>query len=115
MAKLTSGVAERSRKLSNRISSPFILSFKYRLENGYAFSDLNTQHLKEFQSFLNLASKMTFEQGERRYRRKPDTTDSFDGAQVIHYGISQSFRIHGIVENGQFMVLRLDPSHRFHR
>lgn len=114
MAKLTKQSKEHAKKLSNNLSSGFSVCFKYKLANGYSFSDMNTHHLKVWQAFLNTTAQMTFEQVERRYRRKSDITDLFDGEQIIHYGISETFRIHGIIEKGQFVVLRLDPSHKFH-
>ena len=115
MSKLTNQSTKRHEILSSRLSSPFSLCFKYKLENGYTFLDMDTKHVKTFQKFLNQASQMTFEQAERLYRRKSDTTDVFSGDQVIHYGISEVFRIHGVIQNGQFVVIRLDPMHKFHK
>lgn len=115
MSKLTKEVQEPSERLSNHLSSPFSLCFRYKLQNGYTFSDLNVHQLREFQAFLNRSSQMTFEQVERRYRRASDTSDTFNGDQVIHYGIGQVFRIHGIIEEAQFVVLRLDPTRKYHK
>lgn len=115
MAKLTKAIPKQSERLSNRLSTPFSLCFRYKLQNGYTFSDLNIHQLREFQAFLNLTSQMTFEQVERRYRRTSDTNDTFNGDQVIHYGVGQVFRIHGIIEDAQFVVLRLDPEHKYHK
>ena len=115
MPKLTKETQKLSERLSNRLSAPFSLCFRYKLQNGYTFSDLNIHELREFQAFLNLSSQMTFEQVERRYRRKSDTNDTFGGDQVIHYGIGEVFRIHGIIEEAQFVVLRLDPEHKYHK
>lgn len=114
MAKLTNKIQRHPTRLSNRLTSPFTLCFKYKLQNGYSFSDMDSSHLKELQKFLNCVVDMTFEQVERRYRRKSDKADTFSGEQVIHYGISDTFRLHGIIENGQFMVLRIDPRHKYH-
>ena len=101
--------------LTNHLSSPFSLCFRYKLENGYTFGEMNIHQVKDFQKFLDMTSQMTFEQVERRYKRKSDKDDTFYGEQIIHYGINKEFRIHGIIENGQFVVLRLDPSHDFHK
>ena len=38
-----------------------------------------------------------------------------NGQQVHHYEVSQKFRIHGILEEGRFKVIRLDPNHKVHR
>ena len=97
------------------ISLPFTLCFKYKLQNGYTFNDLNTAQIKDLQKFLDIVSQLTFQQVEQRYRRKSDPNDTFNGDQVIHYGITQVFRIHGTIENGQFVVLRLDPRHQVHK
>ncbi len=115
MPKLTKETKRPLERLSNRLSVPFSICFRYKLQNGYTFSDLDKQQLKEFQAFLNLASQMSFEQVERRYRRKSDTNDTFCGSQVIHYGIGEVFRILGIIEEAQFVVLRLDPTHKYHK
>lgn len=114
MGKLTKKDTKVSAPLTNKLSLPFTLCFKYRLENGYTFDDMNESQIKDFQKFLNLVSEMTFQQVEKRYRRKSDSSDIYNGDQVIHYGITEVFRIHGTIENGQFVVLRLDPRHRFH-
>lgn len=115
MGRLTKRGSEKPTILTNRLSSPFTLCFKYKLENGYTFDEMNAAQIKDFQKFLNLASQMTFQEVERRYRRKSDTCDTFSGDQVIHYGITEGFRIHGTIEQGQFVVLRLDPAHKFHK
>lgn len=77
MSKLTKETKKPSERLSNRLSSPVSLCFRYKLQNGYTFSDLNKHQLREFQAFLDLSSQMTFEQVEQRYRRKSDTNDTF--------------------------------------
>ncbi len=115
MPKLTKVTPKQPERLSNHLSAPFSLCFRYKLQNGYTFTDLNIHQLREFQAFLDLSSQMTFEQVERRYRRKSDTNDIFDDDQVIHYGIGQVFRIHGIIEEARFVVLRLDPTHKYHK
>lgn len=115
MPKLTKETKRPLERLSNRLSVPFSICFRYKLQNGYTFSDLDKHQLREFQAFLNLASQMSFEQVERRYRRKSDTNDTFCGSQVIHYRIGEVFRIHGIIEEAQFVVLRLDPTHKYHK
>ena len=114
MAKLTNPGRPKER-LTDKLNAPFSLCFKYRLANGYTFSELSVQQLREWQNFLDLAAQMTFQDVERRYRRNSDKKDEFQGEQVIHYGIGKVFRIHGVIENGQFVVLRMDPDHKFHR
>lgn len=115
MGKLTKGDLRKATKLTSHLSLPFTLCFKYKLQNGYALDDLNAAQIKDFQKFLDTVSQLTFQQVEKRYRRKSDTNDTFNGDQVIHYGITQVFRVHGTIENGQFVVLRLDPKHQVHK
>lgn len=100
--------------LTSHTSTPFIVSFKYRLEKDYGFDSLQIKHLRQFQDFLNRVSQMTFLEVDRIYRRKPDKSDIFQGKDVIHYNAGGSFRIHGVLEEGRFKVIRLDPEHRYH-
>lgn len=117
MGKLSKQAVKSSpRKLtaSERLEVPFVLSFKYPLESGYTFSEMEKDDLKKFQSFLNRVAQMTYNQADRLYRKKPDKTDRFNDQPVIHYEVAQAFRIHGVIENSRFKVIRLDPHHRFH-
>lgn len=115
MPKLTNKTQPGKRPpISNHLSSPFILCFKYQLHRGYTFDTLTHIHLKEFQRFLNQISAMTFQDVEKNYRRSSDSSDTFEGKQVIHYGFGKRFRIHGVIEEGQFVVLRIDPDHNYH-
>ncbi|MDR1299383.1 MAG: hypothetical protein LBJ84_03945 [Oscillospiraceae bacterium] len=70
--------------------------------------------LKRMQTFFDMASQMTVDQMDARYRRVADTQDIIDGQQVQHYGRDDSFRIHGIYMSGYFEVVRIDPSHKIH-
>ena len=104
----------KGRDLTDRTRVPFVVSFKYKLLNGYKFSDMQQKDLKAFQRFLDKVSDMTFNDVDRMYRRKSDNQDEYDGKDVIHYDCGGSFRIHGIVEDSRFKVLRIDPNHKFH-
>ncbi len=113
--KLTKNLPPKPpQRLTARNEVPFILCFQLPLEKGYTFQQLEKSHLKEFQMFLNKVSQMTVNQVDNQFRRKSDKTDQFQGDQVIHYAVSEAFRIHGVMQNGKFLVLRLDPNHRFH-
>ena len=57
---------------------------------------------------------MTVSDVDKQFKRKNDKKDSFEGQQVYHYEVSKKFRIHGIIEEGRFKVIRLDPNHRVH-
>lgn len=103
------------RSLTKRTEAPFIISFKYKLESDYGFKELQSRHLKQFQNFLDMVSGMTFQQVDKKFRRPSDKTDVYNEKDVIHYQVKDSFRIHGVIEEGRFKVIRLDPSHKFHR
>lgn len=105
---------EEKKLLSSKTDVPFILSFKYPLEKGYTFASLNTSDIKDFQRFLDKVSHMTADQVDKLFLRKSDKTDVYNDCQVIHYEVTQKFRIHGIIENARFKILRLDPNHRYH-
>jgi len=93
---------------------PFVLCFKYPLERGYTFTELSQQNKKEFQAFLDKVSKMTVQQVNELYARKPDKNDNYKGNQIYHYAVSDSFRIHVLIEEGRYKVIRLDPNHKVH-
>ena len=57
---------------------------------------------------------MTFDLVDKQYARKLDKNDEHNGFQVVHYAVSDSFRIHGIVQNERFYVIRLDHNHKEH-
>lgn len=101
--------------LTDRNSSQFIISFKYKLENNYNFKSLSKDDNRRFQHFLDKICGMTVNDVDKKYRRPPDKSDIFNGQQVQHYEIDKDFRIHGINEKGRFKVLRLDPHHSVHK
>lgn len=102
-------------RLTNRTDAPFILSFKYPLAKGYTFSDMSLDDVKAFQRFLDKVSQMTVQQVDKLFRRQTDCSDFYEENQVQHYEVSKKFRIHVILENGRYKVIRLDPNHKFHK
>ena len=70
---------------------------------------------KKLQSFLDKVSKMTVQQVDEAFSRKPDKNDIFQGHQVYHYAVTESFRIHVINEEGRYKIIRFDPNHKVHR
>lgn len=104
----------KGRKLTTKTEVPFILSFRYPLEKGYTFKELTSKNNKEFQAFLDKVSKLSVQQVDEQYARKPDKNDSYKDMQIYHYEVSQSFRIHVVNEEGQYRIIRLDPNHKFH-
>ena len=102
-------------RLTNRTDAPFILSFKYPLAKGYTFSDMSLDDVKAFQRFLDKISQMTVQQVDILFRRQTDCSDFYQGNQVQHYEVTKKFRIHVILENGRYKVIRLDPNHEFHK
>ncbi|WP_214855042.1 MAG6450 family protein [Exiguobacterium sp. s130] len=101
--------------LTNRTQAPFIISFKYKLANNYGFKELQLQHMKQFQNFLDLVSGMSFQEVDSKFRRPSDSDDTFNEKNVVHYKVKDGFRIHGVIEEGRFKVIRLDPNHKFHK
>lgn len=104
-----------AKKLTNSREVPFELCFKYPLENGFTFKELTKENIREFQVFLDKVSKMTVQQVDMAFSRKPDTNDTFQGMQVFHYEVTRSFRIHVVIESGYYKIIRLDPRHKVHR
>lgn len=101
--------------LTNHRDVPFELVFKYPLESNYKFTDLSKRDTKKFQSFLDKVSRMTVQQVDMAFARKPDKKDVFNEEQVYHYEVSDAFRIHVIIEQGRYVVIRLDPNHKVHK
>jgi hypothetical protein len=93
---------------------PFTVSFRRKLERGYRFPDLQARDLKDFQKFLDLVSELTISEVDARYKRSSDARDRIGDQQIIHYEVSQTFRIHGAYLNGMFEVVRIDPQHKVH-
>ena len=116
MAVLTQNVGKtkKGELLTNNRDVPFVLCFKYPLEKKYTFTELEKQNNKELQSFLDKVSRMTVQQVDTVFSRKPDKSDTYNELQVYHYAVTDSFRIHVVNENGRYMVLRLDPNHKVH-
>ena len=94
---------------------PFELSFKYPLEKGYTFKEMSMKNVKDFQNFLDKVSRMTVQQVDQSYSRKPDRKDQYNGMQVYHYSVNSSFRIHVVLEAGYYKIIRLDPNHKVHK
>ena len=115
MAKLSTKTAAKPPVLSRQTDVPFIVSFQYPLDRKYNFTALSKDDITAFQRFLDKVAKMTFNQVEKEFRRPSDKGDTFNGSQVIHYKVTKTFRIHGIIDNMRFKVLRLDPNHKVHR
>ena len=104
----------RGHLLTKRRDVPFVLCFKYPLERGYTFLELSQQNKKEFQGFLDKVAKMTVQQVNQSFARKPDKNDVYQGNKVYHYAVTESFRIHVVIEDGRYKVIRLDPNHKVH-
>jgi hypothetical protein len=100
--------------LANLKARPFLIVFKDKLQKDFNFEKLQKSHLKQFQSFLDIVSQMSFNDVEKLYGRKPDKNDTYQDRGVVHFEVSQSFRIHGIIEGEYFIALRLDPNHKVH-
>lgn len=106
--------SSQGRGLTRHTEVPFVVSFKYKLFDEFKFTDMQMRDLKTFQNFLDRVAGMSFNEVDKAYRKKSDKQDEFEGKNVIHYNCGGSFRIHGIVEDSRFKVLRIDPNHKFH-
>ena len=117
MSKLTKKTPlkdDKKRKYNKSTEQPFIISFVRKLEKGYRLDDLEKSDLKTLQNFFDIASQLTVNEMDKKYRRKSDKNDILYDEPVIHYGASETFRIHGIYIEGRFEVLRIDPNHKIH-
>lgn len=114
--KLTNSVnaALYPQKLTSNNNSPFLLGLKYKLETGYTFKEMQVSDNKKLQKFLDLVSQLSVYQVDNSYARKPDLEDIYEGKNVRHYEVSKGFRIHVILENGIYFIIRLDPNHSVH-
>lgn len=101
-------------KLTNQRDVPFELCLKYPLEKGFTFNELSKGNVKELQSFLNKVSRMTVQQVDQLYSCQPDKNDKYNGMQVYHYEVTKAFRIHVVIEEGYYKIIRLDPCHKVH-
>jgi hypothetical protein len=116
MAKFTQNTGKPLKeKIVSHVKPPFVVAFCRKLENNYTFSNLKESDLKKVQNFFNIASTCTVDVMDKKYRRKSDTQDKVDDLQVIHYGTSDEFRIHGIYINQRFEVIRIDTKHKKHK
>ena len=104
-----------SEKLTSRIHRLFAISLKYELLSGYKLTDMSLQDIKHFQSFLDRVSKMNFQQVDKLYKRKSDKQDKYIDNGIIHYEYSDGCRVHGVIEEGRFKLLRIDPNHKVHQ
>jgi len=117
MSKLTRNVPlkdDKERKVNKYTEGRFIISFSRKLENGYRFDDLKQSDLKVLQNFFDIASQLTVQEMDEKYKRQSDKNDILYNEPVIHYGTSERFRIHGTYIEGRFEVLRIDPNHKVH-
>lgn len=117
MEKLTKNAdkGKKAKILTEKRDVPFVLCFKYPLEKSYTFKELEKQNNKELQSFLDKVSRMTVQQVDEAFGRKPDKNDTYNNMQVFHYEVTDKFRIHVINEAGRYKVIRLDPNHKVHK
>lgn len=105
----------KGRLLTNKRDTPFVLCFKYSLEKGYKLGDLEMRDVQDLHRFLEKIANMTVQQADSSFARKPDRNDTYKDSQVYHYAITDSFRVHVILEEGRYIIIRLDPKHAVHR
>ena len=105
----------RGTQLTRNNTSPFAIVFIHKLPKGYCFKNLSIANIKKFQSFLDKSCGLTFTEVDKLYKRPTDEKDKYCGEQVIHYEVSDKFRIHGIINKGYFQVTKIDPNHKVHK
>ena len=117
MAKLTNTNYNKikSSLLTTNIDAPFILGFKYKLYNGFTFKEMKPENYQSLQLFLNKIAGQSVSYVDKKFARKPDKNDEAYGKNIRHYSVSDKFRIHVILEDGVFFVLRLDTKHKVHK
>lgn len=102
----------------------FKISLDIKLDNGYNFSKMNKEALREFDHFIEQTThrNLTISEVEKMFLRKkgnPFEEEVINGKKqkVIHLGKDKKpFRIFGFYdENGEFVVYRLDPRHKKHK
>ena len=101
-------------RLTGQVDVPFVLSFRYPLQRGYTFKELQANDIKLLQRFLDCIAQLSVQQVDIQYGRKPDKQDIYNGQQVYHYEVGEHFRIHVVNEGGQYFVIRLDRNHGVH-
>ena len=111
----TSNTAVKGRVVTDKATRPFVICFHHKLDSKFTFKTLQQDKLKKFQKFLDTVADRTFLDVDSQYLRPNDKRDKYDGEQMIHYEVNDGFRIHGIIENGEFCVIRIDPNHKFHK
>ena len=101
-------------RLTEHRDVPFKLCFHYPLEKKYTMDKMSMMDIKAFQNFLDKISKMTVQQVDTAFSRKPDKNDTYNDLQIRHYEVTDKFRIHVVLEEGLYKILRLDPNHKVH-
>ena len=109
-----SGPKTKARLLTDKKDAPFVLGFRYPLEKKFTLTELEKRNNKELQLFLDKVSQMSVQQVDDAFARKPDKNDTYRGMQVYHYEVAKSFRIHVVMEDGIYKIIRLDPNHKVH-
>lgn len=92
------------------------MSLERSLEKGFCFKDVQQREIKAFNGFINktIGNKLTFQEVNELYGRLPDKNDTIDGHSVYHYELSKKSRIHGYLNDGYFVICRIDQNHNFH-
>ncbi len=111
-----SGKPKRGSVLTNVNKPKFKMSLERSLESGFCFKNLQIREIKKFNDFINktVGRNLTVQEVNDLYGRDVDKTDIVDGNTVYHYKVSDKFRIHGYLNDGYFVICRIDPNHRVH-
>ena len=106
-------------RLTRAKDTLFCIKIDHHLQKKYCFKSLGVKHIKAFQRFIDKACSMTYSEVDKVYLRQSDKQDKAmvgeEEFQIVHYEVDQKFRIHGIIIQGQFKLIRLDPEHKHHQ
>lgn len=114
--KLTkkTNTSKSKKTLTSKNEVKFKLLFGNCIQSGYDFKAIQKVDAHKLMRFVGDVVGRDWSYVESKYGRIPDKRDSVNGHDIIHYGYSDGSRIHGYEENGVFVLVRFDPSHKFH-
>lgn len=110
-------VKEEKKVLTTNTKRIFKIKFGDEMIRGYDFSTLEKNSSHKLIKFLDTIVGKCWNDVDRTYKRKTDHQDIVKNHDITHYGTSGSgseMRIHGYIEEDTFVVVRIDPNHKFH-
>lgn len=113
--KLTSITKQKNTEtLTSNTVRNFSVLFSDEIEKIFDLSKLEKSDSHKLIKFIHLATSLSWDQVDKKYLRKNDKTDVKEGHDIIHYGLTDKFRLHGYIDKGSFIIIRVDPNHKVH-